>query len=116
LEALPQIMGAEPRKHVKGLDISTAEPLSAAKNAEAVLRDQAKNHERHRLESVAEAFVLVSTMTHRKALSGREKIGVRGAVFQFGCGVQKDNSVAAHCLPGGARRLPILIFPNFACI
>ena len=69
MEGLPQIMGAKPRKHVKGLDMPTADPLSAAKNAEVVLRDQAKNHERHRLESVAEALVLVSTMTHRKALS-----------------------------------------------
>jgi hypothetical protein len=93
-------MGAESRKQVKGLDKPTAEPLSAAKNAEAVLRDQAKNHERHRLESVAEAIVLVGTMTFQKALSGREKVRVGGAVFQFGRGVREDNTVAAHCLPG----------------
>ena len=93
-------MASEPREHLIGLDKPTTAPLSAAANAEAVLRNQASNHERHRLESVAETIALVAAMTSQKALSGREQVRVGGAVFQFGRGVRDDNTVAAHCLPG----------------
>jgi hypothetical protein len=91
------------RAHLIGIDQLTAKPLAAAVDPQAVLRDQASNHERNRLESVAETMALVGAMTFQKVLSGREQVRVARAVFQFGRGVLEDNTVAAHCLPGAAR-------------
>jgi hypothetical protein len=88
------------RKQLIGLDKPTAGPLSAAANPRTVLRYQASIHEMHRLETVAEAMALVGVMTFAKALTAREKVRVGGAFFQFGQGVRKDDTVAAHCLPG----------------
>jgi hypothetical protein len=88
------------RKQLIGLDKPTVGPLSASANPRTVLRYQALLHEMHRLETVAEAMALVGVMTFTNALTGREKIRVGGAFFQFGQGVRKDDTVAAHCLPG----------------
>jgi hypothetical protein len=74
------------RHQLIGLDKPVTEPLSAVANPLTVLRYQALLHESHRLETVAEAMALVGVMTFKHALSGREKVTVRGAIFQFGRG------------------------------
>jgi hypothetical protein len=103
------------RKQLIGLDKPAAGPLSAAANPRTVLSYQASLHEKHRLETVAEAMALVGVMTFTKALTGREKVRVRGAFFQFGQGVRKDDTVAAHCLPGYLEfnSVPLHEMPNW---
>jgi hypothetical protein len=103
------------RHQLIGLDKPVTEPLSSAANPLTVLRYQASLHETHRLETVAEAMALVGVMTFKHALSGREKVTVRGAIFQFGRGTLKHNTVAAHCLPGQLEfnSLPLHYMPDW---
>ena len=108
-------MASKPRHFVIGLDQGTTAPLSAAADPQAVLREQASIHERHRLESVAETIALVGAMTFQKVLSGLERVRVGAAVFQFGRGALEDNTVAAHCLPGELEfnSRPVHTMPNW---
>ncbi|MBV8414357.1 MAG: hypothetical protein JO251_04015 [Verrucomicrobia bacterium] len=103
------------RHQLIGLDKPVTSPLSTAANPLTVLRDQASLHETHRLETVAETMALVGIMTFKHALSGREKVTVRGAIFQFGRGIHRHNTVAAHCLPGHLEfnSLPLHDMPDW---
>lgn len=88
------------RTQIIGLDKPQASALRTAADPLKTLRQQAAEHERHRLESIAEITVLVAVMAGRGVISGREIVVVGRAVFQFGTGARKDNTQAAHCLPG----------------
>jgi hypothetical protein len=88
------------RVQIIGLDKPQAAALRSAADPLKTLREQAAQHEEHRLESVAEITALVALMAVKGAISGREVVVVGRAVFQFGTGVRKDNTQAAHCLPG----------------
>jgi hypothetical protein len=108
-------MSQKHRHQLIGLDKPTTGPLRLAADPVSLLREQASTHERHRLETVAEAIALVGVMTFQKALSGREAVRVGGAVFQFGRGLRSDNTVAAHCLPGQLEfnSSPLHTMPNW---
>ena len=89
------------RKHIIGLDKPVSRPLNSYSQPEMALRKQALEHERHRLECVAEMLALVGLMTLKQVLTGNEAVAVEGeAEFQFGQGVKKHGTVGAHCLPG----------------
>jgi hypothetical protein len=62
---------------------------------------QALIHEGNRLESVAEEIVLACVLAGSKVIGSADMVTVAGgARYQFGKGARKDNTVAAHCLPG----------------
>jgi hypothetical protein len=93
----------ENRYHIRGLDKLTARPLASyptPETAKAALAMQASVHEQHRLDAVAQEIVLVCALAASKVISGHDMITVAKAWPQWGKGTKKDNTVAAHCLPG----------------
>jgi hypothetical protein len=88
------------RDQIIGLDKPTAAPLRLATDRRAEIERQAKGHEINRLNSVAEELALVAVMRKQQIFTGSEKINVFRAERQFGSGVRKDETHAAHCLPG----------------
>ncbi len=78
------------RNHLIGID--KPEPLPKAK--------QARIHEQHRLESVAERLGLWGILTMKQALTRNDTVAVRRGVFQWGEGDRSAIRAAAHCIPG----------------
>jgi hypothetical protein len=103
IRALKMKNNPENRYHIRGLDKLTARPLASyptPETAKAALAMQASVHEQHRLDAVAQEIVLVCALAASKVISGHDMITVAKAWPQWGKGTKKDNTVAAHCLPG----------------
>ena len=92
----------ERRAHIIGLDKPVSNPLSQESDQARAIRKQAHDHEKARLESVAEMMALVALMVWKGFFHGREVVTVGKAEYQFGRGVKTDKTEAAHCLPGQA--------------
>lgn len=88
------------RTHLIGLDKPVSKPLSAFPEADRARIRQARQHEQHRLESVAELLAIVELMALKGVIRATETVTAGGAVYQFGQGERQHGTVGAHCLPG----------------
>lgn len=88
------------RKHLVGIDDRRFSSIRGQADLKPHLRVQAREHELHRLESVAEVLCLVAIMIRQGVLTGRETVSADAAIFQFGKGSRIASVQAAHCLPG----------------
>lgn len=66
----------------------------------AAIQKLAGEHERNRIDTVAETLTLVGFLRQKKVLSGPEKIQVTGANYQWVSGSRTQGIQAAHCIPG----------------
>jgi hypothetical protein len=71
-----------------------------ASGTAAVLVTQAVEHEKNRLNTIAETLAMIGLLTHHKVLHGNEVVTVRGATFQWVSGSRGEQTQGAHCLPG----------------
>ncbi len=93
-------MGMAHRKHLVGIDDRRFTSIRGQADLKPHLRVQAREHELHRLESVAEVLCLVAIMIRQGVLTGRETVSAEAAIYQFGTGSLVASVQAAHCLPG----------------
>ena len=89
------------RIEIIGIDKQhTASIRGAGVNLSAQLHAQATQHERNRLESVAEILALCAILVRQRVLQGTEVVAIKGAVYQYDQGTLANHTQAAHCLPG----------------
>ena len=88
------------RTHLKGIDDRGPLSQTTGKQGFAALQAEAIIHEKHRLESVAELYCLLSLLAWGGILSGPNAATKGKTTYQFGKGRKLDRTEAAHCLPG----------------
>jgi len=83
------------------IGIDDRKPLwqTTGQSGHAALRAEAAIHERHRLETVAEFYALLSALAWAGILSGDNSASKGKTTYQFGKGSKEKRTEAAHCLP-----------------
>lgn len=89
------------RTRIPGIDDRVA-PVTAGFTGDRLPAEVecAREHERHRLESVAELYCLLGVLSKSGVLGVPSTVTLGKTTYQFGRGVRPDRTEAAHCLPG----------------